>query len=185
MVYRINFDTNKYMGVFIDEDELDEKVGDLLYPDGASILDDWEATPNAELYDATGRERDDLVKPDIASWVGNLALSPKAYDCLAEYLMPLGEFLPISINGEIWQVFNLTYTLGNQVIDEQNSEQALSGSIYMGLKSLAFREDQLNEALCFRCKYDQGVGQFSTRKMRDLISTSELTGLIFSEDLVK
>ncbi|MGH1373160.1 MAG: hypothetical protein ACRBBW_14055 [Cellvibrionaceae bacterium] len=185
MAYRINFDTQRYLGVFIDEDELDEKVGDLLYPDGVSIAEQWEEAPEAVLYDATGKERDDLVKPDIASWVGNLALGPKAYDLLVESLSPLGEFLPITIGDTTWQVFNLTHTLSNQVVDESKSEQVMSGAIYMGLKSLVFRAEALSDELFFRCKYDQGVGQFATEDFRELVTKHKLTGLVFSEDLVK
>lgn len=185
MIYRLNFDTKNYAGVFVNEDELDEKVGDLLYHEGFPIQEEWADTPIGELYDATGKERDSLPIPDIASWVGNLALSPKAYSLLADSLRAYGEFLPISINDEIWQVLNLTRTLGHQVIDESQSEQALSGGIYMGLKALAFRDEALVDQLLFRCKYDQGVGQFATSVFKALLEKHELTGVIFSKDLVK
>lgn len=185
MIYRLNLDINNYLGIFVDEDELDDKVGDILYPEGYPIADDWEETPEGSLYDASGKERSSLDTPDIASWVGNLALSPKAFTAIGEHLTAYGEFLPVTINGEDWQVLNITHTRNDDVIDTDKSEQDLSGGIYMGLKALAFNEDRLDKELIFRCKYDQGVGQFATEAFKTLIEENHLSGIIFSEDLVK
>ncbi len=80
---------------------------------------------------------------------------------------------------------NITHKLNNDVIDTDKSEQNLSGGIYIGLNALAFNEEKLDKELIFRCKYDQGVGQFATEAFKTLIEENQHMGIVFSEDLVK
>src|SRR6218665_3064488 len=45
--------------------------------------------------------------PDVSCWIGaTLLLSPKAYRLLGELLKPFGEFLPIWIDDQAYQIFN-------------------------------------------------------------------------------
>lgn len=183
MIYKIQIDIAHYLGVYIDHNELDAKMGDLVYPEGFALKDEW-VTPTASLYDATGKERQGLKTPDVASWVGNLTFNQAAYTKVEPYLAAFGEFLTIEINQQPWYVFNLLHTLGDSVVDHANSKRNMSGGIYMGLKSLVFLEEKLSDLLVFRTNYDEGIGQYCSERFKQLMSDLDLSGVAFSGELI-
>jgi hypothetical protein len=182
MIYKVQLDTTHYQGIFVDHNELDAKMGDLLYPEGFPLGDEWE-TPEGSLYDATGKERDGLKTPDIASWVGNLTFNQTAYQKAKPVLSKFGEFLTVSINNQPWYVFNLLHTLDSSIVDQSRSERNMSGGIYMGLKKLVFLENKLKDELIFRTEYDEGIGQYCSEQFKQLLDDLDLTGLSLTTEL--
>ncbi|MCL6271853.1 hypothetical protein M3P05_18200 [Sansalvadorimonas sp. 2012CJ34-2] len=180
MIYRLDFDLDKYSALFIDPDEMEEVMDDLYYPEGEPLSGEWNA-PKGVLCDGKDQGRD-LESSDICTWEGNLVLGPKAYELLGDKLRPYSELLPVYVNSELWYVVNiLTVT---DAVDYTKSEQDLRGGIYVGLKSLQFNEGMLTNILLFKTDFDEKVGNFCNERFREEVEdTCRLTGVVFRTNL--
>lgn len=93
--------------------------------------------------------------PDVSCWIGaTLLLSPKAYRLLGETLKPFGEFLPISIENDVYQIFNClsacTVTSGDEYQMEFDQADVKNKVIFKpekGFDSNLYCLDQLKSAI--------------------------------------
>lgn len=162
-MYRIENDGFRYQ-------ELDLDVGDFVdsFPDTLSTIEVYQFSKNnlslAQYWPsmATGFweiEGGENLIPDIAVWIdATLLLSPKAYRLLGDLLLPYGEFLPIHIENEIYQIFNCL-----TVVD-------LNGDIHT---KVAFKpsdvSDEIDMTVC------------CTDRLKDAIQSFGLQGIIFEK----
>ncbi len=180
MAYRIDFDIDAYPSLYISMDAMEEVMDDLYYPEGEPLMPVW-AMPEGELVDGKSQGRK-MPQPDICNWEGNLVLSPKAYQVLQKEVEKYAELLPVKVSGEVWHIVNVTFT--TDAVDHESSEKDLRGGIYVGLKSLAFLDQELTDTLLFKTEFDEKVGNFCNQKFKELLQSEyELTGVTFRGDL--
>lgn len=101
-----------------DYQELDLEIDDLLenFPENLSTDEAYNfSQTNLALKDfwpsfQTGFstiEGEKNLMPDISYWIGaTLVLSPKAYRLLFDLFSQYGEFLPFTVNDEVYHIFN-------------------------------------------------------------------------------
>lgn len=163
VIYRIENDGFKYQ-------ELDLDIRDFVdgFPDTLSTIEIYRfSKSNLSLKQywpnmATGFseiEGNENLMPDIAVWIdATLLLSPKAYRLLIDLLLPYGEFLPIHIDAEVYQIFNCL------TVVDMNSEIS---------DKVVFKPDEDDE------EFDMAV--HCTDRLRNAIQSFDLRGVIFEE----
>ncbi len=120
--------------------------------------------------------------PDICKWVdATLVLSPKAYRFIGETLKPFGELLPITISGDTFYIFNCLTTAE---VDEQKCEKEFHQGEEVGVKVLAFAAEN-QEKLIFKTPYQSCMDLFCSNRLKEVITSFGLTGVIFDEKLVR
>jgi hypothetical protein len=104
--------------------------------------------------------------PDITTWIGaTLVLSPKAYRFLSDLLAPFGEFLPVSIEGEIYHIFNCL---------------TLAETNFIGQKTAQKNIDDSKAKIVFK-RYDQHcLDTYCSEIFKDAVESFDLRGIIFS-----
>jgi hypothetical protein len=124
---------------------------------------------------------DSAAIPDICWWQGSvLGLSLEAKNKLEEYLGPSGEFLPITVSGDQFYLFNC-FEIG--VHDEINSKRRNFEGETFGIDRISFNEKDVENKLLFKTKFDNCGTIYCTDKFKDLITSLNLKGLVFSSDL--
>ena len=96
--------------------------------------------------------------PDITPWIGaTLLLSPKSHRYLYELLRPYGEFLPVIIENDTYQIFNCL-TLVEEHFQEPPTEK----------KVFKLREQHCLDVHC-------------TNLLKDAVESFDLRGIIFEK----
>lgn len=121
--------------------------------------------------------------PDIAKWINaTLVLSPKAFLAIGETLKDSGEFLPININGQEFQIFNCLTMLN---IDSTQSEKGFYEGEETGWKTIAFNMIEASKLVAFKSP-DQGcLDLFCGEELKSLITKHHLKGVTFDGNLVR
>lgn len=139
----------------------------------------WWITPDTQ-YVGTSKQAKAIV-PDISCWVdATLTLSPRAYRLLKDLLGECGEFLPVSISGELHYIFNC-FSEG-----EPNKEACIFNDeegMQAGLKYLEF-ENSVTNLVVFKTTIENCLTLFCTSRFKDIVESFELNGVVFDENLV-
>lgn len=178
-IYKLRYRIKSYLSVFIDNNELREKLGKMQFPKGDCMRDIWRA-PEARLFNRSSNNTEGKL-PQISDWNGNMVFSPQAFDTLADELMPFGEFLPVTIESDTWYLFNAT-TISNAVNESKSSQNIMDGMI-MGVETLAFKADELEDILVFRTDYDRRMSVYCNETFKQLVQTHNFEAVLFREDL--
>lgn len=119
--------------------------------------------------------------PDLSGWNdATLVLSPRAFRILGELLEPYGEFLPVSVEGETFHIFNCSTTVK---ADEESSEHGHAGGMQLGLKRLELREDA-KETLIFKVPFESCLTLYCNNRFKSAVEDFDLTGVIFDKNLL-
>lgn len=119
--------------------------------------------------------------PDLCGWIdATLVLSPRAFRMLGELLEPHGEFLPVSVEGETFRIFNCFTTVK---ADEEGSEHEHEGEMQLGLKRLELREDA-QETLIFKVPLESCLTLYCNDRFKSAVEDFGLTGVIFDSNLL-
>lgn len=145
-----------------------------------TAMKSWWKTPVVEFINLT--ETDHAPVPDICHWIDSgLILSPKAYRLLGESLQPYGEFLPLLVGEENYQLFNC-FTVGDA--DEENSQFEYYEGQKLGIVKLVF-EDQAVDNLIWKTPLESCLSLFCSDRLKDMVESYELTGIWFDTNLVQ
>lgn len=152
--------------------------------DASSRLGEW-VTPNASFYASDNYINDKISIPDITTWVnGNLVLNAKAYNLLADKLKESGEFLPVSIEGIDYYIFNTLKVIDDKYINTDKASEVIDGYINAGLENISFSTEGLNGAVVFKSTSDHKLHTYCTDSFKAFLHEHDLKGLIFTEMLV-
>lgn len=180
--FKLKYRLKSFLSVDIDNNELREKLGQIIYPNGEPMAEIWHQ-PKGRLYNQYF-DNDEGKLPDISDWVGNMVLSPQAYKVLREPLEACGELLPITLtidgSEQTWFVFNVTAICN--AVDKTKSEQDIMDGMIMGVHSLEFQADA-DLPLVFRTDFDRRMGVYCSEKLKAEITASNILGPIFRDDL--
>ncbi len=162
-IFRIDNDDFRYqeLDLFIDDfiDAFPADISDIAIHDfsrnNMSLAPYWPSmTTGFSLIE--GREN---LLPDVAVWVdATLLLSPKAYRLLGDLLSPYGEFLPLHIEGEIYQIFNCL-----TVVDLNTDTQ----------DKVAFKPSVVSDEI--------GVAMYCNDQLKEAIQSFGLQGIVFEK----
>lgn len=119
--------------------------------------------------------------PDVCTWLGSsLVFSPKAYDSLFNHLNYFGEFLPLSVNGETFYLFNcLTHGQLNDVYTR--AEKLDESGEVLQEERIRFNDIDTNDKLLFKTMLNNCSVLFCNEKFKDLYKSKNLTGITFDE----
>ncbi|WP_444911903.1 hypothetical protein [Microbulbifer sp. PAAF003] len=188
MTYRISFNHEDFLNLSIDLKKLMFTVGKRMggmkafknYPwDNKSIKDIWEDHGGAFIQ---VEGLDQSVKPDITTWNGaHLVLSSKAHSVLSKELAPYGEFLPITLDGEPYVIFNCLNAVS---ADKSVSEADIQDDLWMGIKNIGFIDEDVASNLIFKTRFDRCANLYCGDRFKTFVEEAELKGLNFSENLI-
>ncbi|CCO45704.1 conserved hypothetical protein [Vibrio nigripulchritudo SOn1] len=184
-VYQLMEDHTKFKTLLLMPDELAVQLGDfeivkdiLRQPSQNSSLKPLWGEVSAEFVDVLTK---DSEIPDISIWNSLfLVLSPKAYEGLHSQMSACGEFLPLTVTGEIWYLYT-PQTFGKE--DKQLTVPKIEYGVPAGVDTLVFDERDICNKLVFKSEMECLVSLFCTDTLKDLVAEHQLTGIGFSEDL--
>ena len=144
-------------------------------------MSDWWPTPDTEFV-AIDNDSKALI-PDISKWMDtSLVLSPKAYRLLGDTFKEWGEFLPITVRGEIFYIFNcLTFGLVHNNLCEKSYYEGEE----VGIKTIVFDNQDVATKLVFKTTYNSCIELYCGDRLKNIVQSYELSGVIFSEILVE
>jgi hypothetical protein len=141
--------------------------------DATARLSEW-VTPDGSFYASANYTNNKVAIPDITTWVtGNLILNSAAYKILADKLNRSGEFLPVTIEGIDYYIFN---TL--KVIADKNTSKDQPNK---GLESVSFPANELEGIYVFKVTSDNVLHTYCTESFKQLVFDNNLNGLLFNE----
>lgn len=143
-------------------------------------MSSWWKTPETDFISVNGDESAPI--PDISLWVdAALVLSPKAHRMLGDLLQPSGEFLPVSIQGEHYYIFNCL-SIGEE--DTEKSKFEKHKDIPLGLKCLSFKETAY-DLVIFKSHLENCLTVFCGERLKAAVDSFSLTGAKFDANLIE
>lgn len=138
--------------------------------------------PNASFFfgDSPEQMKEDL--PDITTWsTGVLVFNPKAYDVFRESLAKSGEFLPVSVYGETYYLFNTLYVIPDAAIDKSKAIEVIDTGVHFGQTNVAFDEQLLasENISVFKSNTNKLLYSFCTDDFKNIYTKNNFNGLVF------
>ena len=183
MTYKLLHDYENTRSLLIENDELWGKMpGYSPKYRAKSKAKDWVA-PIATFYSSKNFQGDPTSSPpDICTWsTGNLVLSETAYNIFKKRLEYSGEFLPVSIDGLTYYIFNTLLVIPEEGINDDNAVEVIDSGVHLGLDNYTFNEAFLDGALVFKTNVDRLVYSYCTDEFKNLYEANGFRGLKFEE----
>jgi len=174
-VYAIRRDGFKYQELdlevndFIDDfpEDVDYGMAHDFSMENIAMADFWKLM-RTDFNEIEGNEN---LIPDITTWIdATLLMSPKAHRLLGDSLVPFGEFLPIQIDGENYQIFNCLTMV--DAVEEKSSES-----------DIVFNPDNIGDKLVFKTRYNNCFDLFCGPRLKSAIKDFGLNGVTFDTQL--
>lgn len=150
-------------------------------------LQEW-VMPEASFFFSDGAEQMKEDLPDITTWsTGVLAFNPKAYGVFHTSLEKAGEFLPISVYGETYYLFNTLYVIPDTEIDKSKAVDLIDTGVHLGQVNVAFDEDFLaaKNISVFKSNTNKLLHSFCTEQFKKLYEENGFKGLVFEPVIIK
>lgn len=182
MIYRLTDDYINTCSLLIDNVELGTKMPTYRPRFFAQPRAQEWVMPNASFFfgDSPEQMKEDL--PDVTTWsTGVLALNPRAYDVFHESLAKAGEFLPISIYGETYYLFNTLYIIPDAAVDKSKAVEVIDTGVHFGQANVAFDEKFLDSEniLVFKSNTNKLLYSFCTQEFKKIYDANNFKGIIF------
>jgi hypothetical protein len=182
MTYLIDFDYKNYYSLLPDLSDLAIKMPSYSQRFRAKPrLAGWVA-PIASFFASENYEGQGEQLPDISSWaLGNLVLSPKAYNAFKDILAPSGEFLPLLIGDETYYMHNTLFVIPEEGIDRSNAVDVVNSGVHMGQNNVQFDEATLDGRSIFKSPTNKLTFSYATNVFKDIYTENDFSGLTFEE----
>lgn len=178
MIYQIKYADDFMYFVMGDLEVLSVMPDFNIYDLGGDLSFDWVTPPGEFIKSDNGSTK----VPDVACWgYSNPVVNSKAHQKLAPFLNEFGEFLPVSVEGIEYFIYNLKTQLGNEVVDIDNCEVLTQDGFQIEVTKMALFSDRIddNKTPVFTVEFDQGVKLFCGDRFKDLVESEGLKGLCF------
>lgn len=120
--------------------------------------------------------------PDLSRWGGHtLIVSEKAKSLLENEFECSGELLPLTVSGTAMYIYNCL-TFGDE--DTELTTNEYDAGIKVGLKSLAFIEEDIAKKPLFKSKLAGTTRLFANSDFKSKVESFGLTGIKFDCDLL-
>ncbi len=188
MIYKLIHDYKNTYSLLIDGVELLTKMP-TFRPRflGKAKLQEWVA-PEASFYYGENFEGMRETLPDVSMWsLGVIVLSPAAYKVFHACLEKAGEFLPITIGGETYYLFNILYIIPESAINREKAVEIIDSGVHLGQGNVSFDESflGLEEIAVFKTPTDRLVFSYCTEQFKKLYEENDFKGLVFEPVEVK
>ncbi|CCU72633.1 imm11 family protein [Thalassolituus oleivorans] len=180
MIYQLDPDFERFYSFDFDVEDLLEKMPRYSQRFRAKPrLSDW-VEPEGRFYRSQCFSGDTKSVPDMSVWaLGNLILNERAYGVFSEFIGMAGEFLPLTVNGCAFYMFNTLKVLNGDQVDCSNAVDIIDSGVHFGKAGFDILEDQLNKVEIFKLKEEKLVHSFVTQGFKSLCEDEGLTGLNF------
>jgi len=173
-IYRVDVDFDRYMTVDFDKKSTMNIIRS--HRQGAAPASYFSgANGSLKQFNETATE---ALVPDISRWSHYLVFSVNAYQVLSSSLAKFGEFVEVTVDDTPWYVFVVTHI---EDADDAQSEGNWVDGVLMGLEKLVF---PTSASGIFKTDFDKKVRIFCDDSIKDNIDKSDMTGLVFSHDLI-
>lgn len=180
MIYQVKY-SRDYMYFVMGDLEILSIMPDFnLYDFGGDLSFEW-LTPPGEFIKSDGGS---IKLPDVACWGDTRpVLNAKAHERLAPFLNSFGEFLPVSVEGITYFMYNLKIQLGEEIVDTDNCKVVMQDGYQVDVDQMVFFNDKVNddETPLFSVEFDRGVRLFCGDRFKNLIESEGLSGLTFEK----
>ncbi len=183
--YKLTDDYEKHFTFTIKGAELYNKMPDYSPRFNTKTrLTEW-VKPDASFYATENYLNEKVSIPDITTWVaGNLVLNTRAYEILSDTLKVSGEFLPVSVEGIDYYIFNTLRIIDEKYIDKTKAREVIDGSVNVGLENISFSTNGLEDDGVFKSESDHLLHTYCTENFKQLLIDNNLNGLLFTEMVV-
>lgn len=182
MIYKLGYDYENTALLSIDGVELLQKMPALRPTFFATPKQKEWVAPEASFYYSENYKSNTKVAPDVTTWAtGVLALNPKAYDVFHELLAKAGEFLPVSVYGETYYLFNTLYVIPDEAIDKSKAVDVIDTGVHFGKTNVAFNENFLDSEniFVFKSNTNKLLYSFCTEEFKSIYDSKKFKGLVF------
>lgn len=180
--YLIEHDFEKSYSLTMDVEDLSSKMPSYSQRYRAKArLKSWIA-PKASFYAGGNYIGVSASIPDVTTWaLGNLVLSPKAFQVFKDDLDPVGEFLPLLIGSETYYMFNTLFVIPESAIDLTGAFDVVNSGVHMGQDQVKFDESQLVGCCLFKSPTNKLTYSFATEEFKSKYDKYGFTGLMFKK----
>jgi hypothetical protein len=182
MIFQLKNDFEKTYSLLIDGVELHTKMPTYKPRFFAKArLQEW-VQPEASFYPSSNFEGLAEELPDLTIWAtGVVVLSPKAYGVLSSELSRSGEFLPISIHGVTYYLFNTLYIIPDEAMDKSKAVEVIDTGVHFGQTNIIFDETFLanEKVLVFKSDTNKLLHSFCTEDFKKIYEDHGFKGLVF------
>ena len=182
MIYKLNDDFPNTCLLLIDGVELHTKMPTYRPRFFAKPrLHEW-VMPKASFFFGESAEEMKEDLPDITTWsTGLLVFNPKAYEVFHKLLANAGEFLPISVYGETYYLFNTLYVIPDTAIDKSKAVEVIDTGVHFGQSNVAFDEIFLSheKVLVFKSNTNKLLHSFCTEHFKNIYEINNFKGISF------
>ena len=188
MIYKITDDYINTCSLLIDNVELGTKMPTYRPRFFAQPRAQEWVTPKASFFFGDGKEEMKEDLPDVTTWsTGVLAFNPKAYDVFHESLSKAGEFLPISVYGETYYLFNTLYIIPDTAVNKSKAVEVIDTGVHFGQTNVAFDEKLLasENISVFKSNTNKLLYSFCTDEFKNVYESNNFTGIVFELAYVK
>ena len=183
--YKIQLVYDQFFSFMVPNAELGAKMPNFSLRFRAKPKSNHWVKVSAKFYAADTYIPDKPIIPDITTWAtGNLVLGPKAYEVLGQALEPSGEFLPVSVEGIDYYIFNTLKVIPESAIDRSRAVDFIDSGVNMGQVNVGFDTDQLGEAKVFKTPTDHFLYSYCTEEFKKLVEEYGFSGIEFEEVIV-
>jgi hypothetical protein len=186
MIYKIQYDYKECYLLTPDLNDLATKMPSYSQRFRAKPrLESWVA-PKFSFFASENYEGEKEQLPDISLWaLGNLVLSPKAYEVFKDMLTPSGEFLPLIIGDETYYMLNPLFVIPEEGIDRSHEVEVVDTGVHMGQSNVLFNEAALDGRNLFKTPTDKLRASYCTKAFKELYEQHAFKGLLFEEVTVR
>jgi hypothetical protein len=182
MIYVLQNDFENTYSLFIDGIDLLTKMPSYKARYFAQTrLAEW-VEPQATFYRSEHFKGIEGTLPDISNWAtGVLVFSPTAHSLLASELANCGEFLPISLEGKTYYLFNTLYVIPDEAVDESNAVERVDSGVHFGRGNVSYDEMFLEreKVAVFKSNTNKLLHSFGTERFKKLYESKGFKGLTF------
>ena len=184
MIYKLEHDYENTYSLLIDPVEMVNKMPNYRPRQKAkSVAHEWIA-PEASFFKSENFSGNGETIPDVTTWkLGYLVLNHKAYEKLNVCLSPSGEFLPITVDGNVFYLFNPLYIIADEAIDKDFAVEIIDSGVHLGQDNVTFDESVLKKdnVAVFKTRTDKLVFSYCTDAFKKIIGDNGFKGLVFEE----
>ncbi|HVL00919.1 MAG TPA: hypothetical protein VM553_13950 [Dongiaceae bacterium] len=183
MIYKIRPDLNHFQQFTLNQDEIEEKLGEdcLIFLDSrpTHYLAQWQPL-SVEFFDEyPGGDREKQIPDIMPDLLGKLFVSTRAHQILKPLLIKAGEWLPVLVEGKPAYLFNpLSLAEDRQAVDIGSISRDQWGM----LQGISFYEDKLVDVPLFRISADDYRHIYCQDALKQAVEQAGLKGAVFSTD---
>lgn len=182
MIYKLNKDFENTYSLVIEGTELYSKMPTYSPRFFATARADNWVKPEGSFYRSENFKGPQDALPNITLFAtGVLAIDQEAHRALIAELTPVGEFLPVSINGTDHYLLNPLYVIPDEATDLKYAAEKVEAGVHLGQTNVVFDESFLDaqQIMIFKTRADKLIFSYCTQQFKNRYEALGLRGIVF------